>query len=286
MGEELRTILEQAERARKAAENELADASDRVNELTAQVSTSNSQKRKLEGDITAMQSDLDELNNELKDADDRAKHALGDATRLADELRQEQDHGLSIEKMRKSLESQVKELQVRLDESEAAALKGGKKMIQKLEGRVRELEAELDSEQRRHAETQKSMRKVDRRVKELSFQQEEDRKNYERMQELVDKLQNKIKTYKRQVEEAEEIAAINLAKFRKVQQELEDAEERADQSEGALQKLRAKNRSSVSVARTSPMSLTANSSSNHISTLRGRSPGFSPTYRSTHMSNG
>merc|ERR1711900_121864 len=196
MGEELRTILEQAERARKAAENELADASDRVNELTAQVSTSNSQKRKLEGDITAMQSDLDELNNELKDADDRAKHALGDATRLADELRQEQDHGLSIEKMRKSLESQVKELQVRLDESEAAALKGGKKMIQKLEGRVRELEAELDSEQRRHAETQKSMRKVDRRVKELSFQQEEDRKNYERMQELVDKLQNKIKTYK------------------------------------------------------------------------------------------
>lgn len=64
------------------------------------------------------------------------------------------------------------------------------------------MEAELDSEQRRHAETQKSMRKVDRRLKELSFQQEEDRKNYERMQELVDKLQNKIKTYKRQVEEA------------------------------------------------------------------------------------
>lgn len=51
----------------------------------------------------------------------------------------------------------------------------------------------------------------------------------------------------------EEIAAINLAKFRKVQQELEDAEERADQSEGALQKLRAKNRSSVSAARASPM---------------------------------
>lgn len=114
----------------------MADASDRVNELQAQVSTANSQKRKLEGDITAMQSDLDELNHELKDADDRSKNALADATRLADELRQEQDHGLSIEKMRKSLESQVKELQVRLDESESAALKGGKKMIQKLESRV------------------------------------------------------------------------------------------------------------------------------------------------------
>lgn len=49
----------------------------------------------------------------------------------------------------------------------------------------------------------------------------------------------------------EEIAAINLAKYRKVQQELEDAEERADSAEGSLQKLRAKNRSSVSVTRTS-----------------------------------
>merc|ERR1712038_599841 len=33
---------------------------------------------------------------------------------------------------------------------------------------------------------------------------------------------NKIKTYKKQIEEAEEIAALNLAKFRKAQQELEE----------------------------------------------------------------
>lgn len=49
-------------------------------------------------------------------------------------------------------------------------------------------------------------------------QADEDKKNHERMQDLVDKLQQKIKTYKRQIEEAEEIAALNLAKFRKAQQ--------------------------------------------------------------------
>ena len=49
----------------------------------------------------------------------------------------------------------------------------------------------------------------------------------------------------------EEIAAVNLAKYRKVQNELEDAEERADSSDSALTKLRAKNRSSMSVSRTS-----------------------------------
>merc|ERR1719474_820512 len=92
------------------------------------------------------------------------------------------------------------------------------------------------------------MRKADRRLKELSFQADEDHKNQERLQDMVDKLQAKIKTYKRQVEEAEEIAAVNLAKYRKVQNELEDAEERADSADSALSKLRAKNRSSVSVA--------------------------------------
>merc|ERR1712226_1309954 len=73
--------------------------------------------------------------------------------------------------------------------------------------------------------------------------------NQERLQDMVDKLQAKIKTYKRQVEEAEEIAAVNLAKYRKVQNELEDAEERADSADSALSKLRAKNRSSVSMSR-------------------------------------
>ena len=36
-----------------------------------------------------------------------------------------------------------------------------------------------------------------------------------------------MKSYKKQIEEAEEIAALNLAKFRKAQQELEETSERA-----------------------------------------------------------
>ena len=42
------------------------------------------------------------------------------------------------------------------------------------------------------------------------------------MTELATKLQQKIKTYKKHIEEAEEIAALNLAKYRKAQQEMEE----------------------------------------------------------------
>ena len=58
------------------------------------------------------------------------------AMRLAEELRAEQDHALHSEKLRKGLEITIKDMQARLDEAEAIALKGGRRMIQKLEQRV------------------------------------------------------------------------------------------------------------------------------------------------------
>ena len=63
------------------------------------------------------------------------------------------------------------------------------------------------------------------------------------MQELVDKLQNKVKSYKKQIEEAEEIAALNLAKYRQVQSNLCVSVERADLHEQALAKTRARSAS-------------------------------------------
>merc|ERR1712001_628906 len=99
---------------------------------------------------------------------------------------------------------------------------------------IRELESELDAESRRLGDAQKNMRKSERKIKELTFQGDEDRKNHERMQALIDQLQNKIKTYKKQIEEAEEMAALNLAKFRQTQSALGEAEQFADAQEQAL----------------------------------------------------
>ncbi len=52
-----------------------------------------------------------------------------------------------------------------------------------------------------------------------------------------------LRNFKKQIEEAEEIAAMNLAKFRKAQAELEESEERADLTEQALAKFKAFGRS-------------------------------------------
>merc|ERR1711913_195591 len=163
----------------------------------------------------------------------------------ADELRCEQELAMNLEKDKKLLEAQCKDAATRADEAEVNALKGGRKAMIKMETRIRELESELDAENRRHADVTKNLRKSERSIKELTFAADEDRKNHERMQALIDQLQGKVKSYKKQIEEAEEIAALNLAKYRKVAGALGDAEASADANEQAMamRKARAKSAS-------------------------------------------
>merc|ERR1712059_225642 len=241
--EEARTLLEQADRNRRMMEAELADTNENLSEQTCHNQAIQGAKMKCEQEMQTLGHDLDEMASEAHLSEEKAQHAMIDAARLADELRAEQDMAMVLERDRKLLEAQVKDAANRVDEAEQNALKGGKKAIAKMETRVRELESEMDAENRRCTDAQKSLRKSERHIKELTYQQDEDRKNHERMQGLIDQLQGKVRSYKKQIEEAEEIAALNLAKFRQVQSNLSGSSERADLNEQALAKTRARGRS-------------------------------------------
>ncbi|XP_042360130.1 myosin-16-like [Plectropomus leopardus] len=249
--EELRGGLEASERARKQIEQELVDTTERFSEISMQNQSLTILKRKLEADVTRLSSENEELISEFRSADERAKKAVTDATRLCEELRQEQDRSSHLEKVKRNHEQNIRDLTLKLEEAEQQALKAGKRTIQKLETRIKEVENELDQEQKRHMETVKSLRKGERRLKELIFQTEEDHKTNQRMQELVEKLQNKLKSYKRQIEEAEEQANTSLSKYRKTIHELDDAEERAEVAEMTLNKMRMRNRASTTKGFTS-----------------------------------
>merc|ERR1712183_495680 len=236
--EESRALLDSADRGKKQADMELSEARGAVNDMTTINSKAGSDKRRLESAIHTMHAEIDDLLHQTKNSEEKAKKAMVDAARLADELRAEQEHSSSQEKAKRALDSQILELQGNLEEANDIAAKGGRTAMAKLEARVRELEMELGTAQCRTSDTYKGFQKSERKIKELQFQQDEDVKNQERMTDLAQKLQQKIKTYKKQIEEAEEIAALNLAKFRKAQQELEESEERSKIAEGQLSNAR------------------------------------------------
>merc|ERR1712025_624145 len=245
--EEARTLLEQSDRNRRMIEQELADTNETLSQQTCTNQAINGAKSKCEAEMNNLGHDLDEMVAEAGMSEDKAQRAMVDAARLADELRQEQELAMALERDKKLLEAQVKDAQNRVDEAEQNALKGGKKAMAKMETRIRELESEMDAENRRCTDAQKNLRKSERHIKELTYQQDEDRKNHERMQGLIDQLQGKIKSYKKQIEEAEEIAALNLAKYRKVAGALGDAAAAADaaEQEAAMRKARARSASLI-----------------------------------------
>merc|ERR1719237_1483539 len=242
--EEAHTLLEQADRARRMVEQELQDTNESLSDQTCTNQAIQGTKMKLESEMQTLQADCDEMAGEASLSEEKAQRAMIDAARLADELRAEQEMAQALEREKRLLEAQVKDMQARVDEAQTNALKGGKKAMTRMDTRIRELESEMDAENRRNADSLKNLRKSERKIKELTYAQEEDRKNHERMQGLIDQLQGKIKSYKKQIEEAEEIAALNLAKYRQVQQNLTGAQERADVNEQALAKAKARSRAS------------------------------------------
>merc|ERR1712088_905324 len=232
--EESRALLDSAERAKRQLDSELADARNAVNEMGVINSRAMHDKRNVESMIHTLQAEIDDALGQAKNSEEKSKRAMVDAARLADELRSEQDHANAEGRGKRSLDTQLAELENRLSEAEAAAMKGGKAATSKLEMKIRELEVELGGVQSRTQENYKAFQRAERRIKELQFQQDEDKKNQDRMSDLAQKLQAKIKTYKTQIEEAEEIAALNLAKYRKAQQELEETEERSKLAEAQI----------------------------------------------------
>ncbi|CAG0920015.1 unnamed protein product [Notodromas monacha] len=243
--DEMRAALDAAMRSKRNAEQMYDEAHSRLNELTTINVNLSSAKAKLEQEYAALQGDYDELSKELRMADDRFQKSTGELKHTVDILHEEQERVVKIESIKKSLEVEVKNLTIRLEEVEANALIGGKRVISKLEARLRDLELELDEEKRRHAESIKILRKKERQVKEVIIAAEEDRKNACLAQEAVDKLSEKIKMYKRQLNEQEGMSQQSVTRVRRFQRELEAAEERADSAESNLSMIRAKHRTFV-----------------------------------------
>ncbi|KFP34706.1 Myosin heavy chain, skeletal muscle, adult, partial [Chlamydotis macqueenii] len=77
--EELRAALEQTERSRKVAEQELLDATERVQLLhTSQNTSLINTKKKLETDIAQIQGEMEDTIQEARNAAEQAKKAITD----------------------------------------------------------------------------------------------------------------------------------------------------------------------------------------------------------------
>merc|ERR1711862_591474 len=135
--EEARALLDSADRGKKQAEMELADSRSAVNDMTNINSKASAEKRHFESAVHTLHAEIDDMLSQAKNSEEKAKKAMVDAARLADELRAEQDHANTQEKARRALASQITELEGRLQDANGLAAKGGRAAMAKLEQRIR-----------------------------------------------------------------------------------------------------------------------------------------------------
>merc|ERR1711881_783480 len=227
---------------KKIFEAKLAEFNVKITEITNINMTLNSAKMKLEKDLSVVTANYEDMARELKLADDRANKAANDAQHFEGLLREEQVKASKIDNVKKALETEVKNLTIRMEEIETTAISSSKRTIMKMEQRIEELEVLLQKEKTMHVETTSTLHKKERSVKELLLQSEEDRKNILILQESLERLNEKIKMYKRQLEEQEAISNSNIMRVKKFQRELEAAEGRANEAESSLNSFRSQQR--------------------------------------------
>merc|ERR1712113_844401 len=182
--EESKALLDATIRGQRQVEQELSDSREQMNDMQSANASLGNQKRKMENDIQQMQADLDNLLGNSKAAEEKAKKAMVDAGRLADELRAEQDHFTAQEKAVKTTGKVLDDLSHRAEDASIQATLGAQQLPVKLEGRAREIELELTRTVQTTAEFHKTITKGERRVKELMFQTDENKNNQDRITEL------------------------------------------------------------------------------------------------------
>lgn len=226
--EETKVLYERSEKNKKSIEHEYQELEEKVNDYQNQLAKSIGDRKKFEAEALAAGEELQEIRFEMKNTEDRIRNTTSIILKKDEDIRAIKEEADEIDLARKSVEGQLKDLQSRVDEAEEFAKREAKRMGNKLETRCAQIEDELEMEKSKESEYMKELRNMEMHNKKLVDQLNEDQSKLITLTDAYEKLYEKTKKYKAQIEQAEEQVAINASKSKRLQRELEDAEDRAE----------------------------------------------------------
>jgi myosin protein heavy chain len=122
----------------------------------------------------------------------------------------------------------VKDLNVKVEELEAAGGRRLKAQVASLESKIAGLEDQLESSNRERQQQHRTLRRQDKKLKEMLAAVEDERKQADHFKQLADKNGAKARSFKKQMEETEEDLQRIQASKRKLQREIDELNEQID----------------------------------------------------------
>uniref|UniRef100_A0A8C5HDK4 Cingulin-like protein 1 n=1 Tax=Gouania willdenowi TaxID=441366 RepID=A0A8C5HDK4_GOUWI len=170
-----------------------------------------------------LETDLEELHDSEQRWAAKHKRAIEQTEQLQLKLIQEKDLNDQLEIEKTSMERQLRELRLEVEELQSSRVQ--EDVISRAESRVKDLENTLRTEERNKATLSNTISKLERRINELTDQMEEEHRIATEQKDLMTQ---RIRSLKRQLNEAEEEASRKETQYRHTHREL--AEERETSS--------------------------------------------------------
>ncbi|KAK7939310.1 hypothetical protein WMY93_002636 [Mugilogobius chulae] len=222
---QLHEMLSVAERARKQAEGERDELQEEMASNSSGKSMFGEERRRLESRISQLEEELEEEQNNAESLNERLRKTQQLVEQLGADLASERLTSQGREASRQQLDKQNRELRARLQELEGQGRAKLKASVTTLEAKLRDALEQLEAESRERQANSKSLRQKEKKLKDLSVQMEDERKQAQQYMDQAEKGAVRLKQLKLQLEAAEEEAQRSAAGRRKLQRELEEANE-------------------------------------------------------------
>ena len=118
-------------------ELEIHDSEQKISDSQLQLNRALAERKKFESDYLEACDSLHEIRAELKNCEEKIRIANSAVLKKDEELRHEREVAHELDANRKALEQQLRDSQLRVEESEEYSRKEARRIASKYEGRVR-----------------------------------------------------------------------------------------------------------------------------------------------------
>ncbi|EOB03898.1 Myosin heavy chain, skeletal muscle, adult, partial [Anas platyrhynchos] len=239
----------------------LAEWKQKYEETQAELEASQKESRSLSTELFKMKNAYEESLDHLETLKRENKNLQQEISDLTEQIAEGGKAIHELEKVKKQIEQEKSEIQAALEEAEASLEHEEGKILRlqlelnqvksEIDRKIAEKDEEIDQLKRNHLRIVESMQStLDAEIRSRN----EALRLKKKMEGDLNEMEIQLSHANRQAAEAqknlrntqgvlkEELSNVNLSKFRKIQHELEEAEERADIAESQVNKLRAKSR--------------------------------------------
>lgn len=126
----------QSEKSKKNLDQEYHDLEEKLNDIQAALNRTQNERKKFETDALSLSDEVQELKAELKIYDEKVRSLNASLMKKDDDIRHHKEIAHDLDTSKKSLEQQLRDTQLRIDEADEFTKRETRRISAKIETQV------------------------------------------------------------------------------------------------------------------------------------------------------